>query len=91
MKNSAVLVIREVDLRVEPDNDLEVLALVGFDVHVLAGLQVRWNVDVEGLVAGEPEALGRLTWQVLQWHDAHAHEVRAVNAFVRLGNDGADA
>ena len=53
----------------------------------LAGLVA----DGEDLFAGEAERFGVLAGQELQGQDAHADEVRAVDALVALGDDEADA
>src|SRR5436190_18019901 len=47
--------------------------------------------DLEGLLAGQPERLPRLTVAVLQRQDAHADQVGAMDAFVGLRDDRADA
>ena len=47
--------------------------------------------DVEGLAARQAQRRGALTGQELERQDAHAHEVGAMDALVRLGEDGADA
>lgn len=91
VQDAPVPVVGQIDLGVEPDEHLELLALVGAHLDVLARVHRRRQLDVVGLVAGEPETVGRLAGQVLQRHDAHADEVRAVNALVRLGYDGPDA
>ena len=47
--------------------------------------------DVELLAAGQAERLGVLAGQELERQDAHADQVRAVDALVGLGEDGANA
>src|SRR5690606_25677756 len=47
--------------------------------------------DVVGLLAGEPQRLGVLAVLELERDDAHADEVRAVDALEALGEDGPHA
>src|SRR5699024_11099356 len=54
-------------------------------------VELRDAFDGEGLGAVEPERLSRLAGGELQRQDAHADEVRAVDALEALSDDGLDA
>src|SRR6185437_16790755 len=48
-------------------------------------------VDVIALESGEAERAARLAVHELQWQDAHADQVRAMDPFERFGDYGANA
>ena len=69
-------------LRVEPKGGLKLLARVGGNLDVHAGLDVLELGQVDGvlLVSGQPEGICILPRLEAQWDDAHAHKVAAVDA-----------
>src|SRR6185437_5732775 len=72
----------------------------GDDCEQLAAgeLRVEHGTQLSGLIADavdlfpcELQRLGVLSREELQWEDAHADKVGAMNALVAFGNDEADA
>src|SRR5438309_9418229 len=63
----------------------------GRDLEVLPRLDAFQAADRVALVPAQAERLGALAWRELQWQDAHAHKVRAVNALEALRDYGAYA
>src|SRR5450759_3278896 len=51
----------------------------------------RHALDAEPLAAGQADRGAALPGQELEWQDAHPNQVRTVDPFVALGDDGADA
>src|SRR5579859_4970450 len=94
MQNSAVLVVVEFLRRIDAQTRLEfgLLAIVGrgYDLDRLGGALVQAH-HLETLPARQPEALRTLAVLVLQWQDAHADQIRPVNALEALGDDGLHA
>src|SRR4051812_31212943 len=88
--NEVVLLLRRVDAHDRGELLLPAVLARRGDLHVLRALRAQAD-DVERLVALEAQALGGFARLELQRHDAHADQVRAVNALVALGDHGTDA
>ena len=95
VKNSAVAVVldfhRGVDAAGGDEVDFVAVSLAGGDFHSLTRLQGVIESDLEGLGAVEVERLAAFAFPVLEWQDAHADQVRAVDTLEALGDDAADA
>src|SRR3546814_7119960 len=96
MQDAAVLVVVDLVERIDAAQHLDGLRrTVGpGDRHrqLHARLEARGDArDVELLAAVEAERLAGGARQELQRHDAHADEVRAVDALVALGDHRLDA
>src|SRR5687768_13372318 len=93
MKNAAVLVVEDLLRRIDPHarHELDARVVAATRAHRDAAVAARSlehclfdALDVEGLFAGDPEAVGVVAGAELQGEDSHADEVRAVDALVAL-------
>src|SRR5690606_37328442 len=94
LQDAAVAVVVGLTRGVDAYDRVELHAGVGGDLHRAGGgavVQLGHAGDGEGLLAGQAEGVGRVALRELQRQDAHADEVRAVDALVGLGDDGLDA
>src|SRR5581483_9452494 len=92
-EDSAAAVVFGLDGCVDARASLEGLA-IGMDFHArfAAGVDRGGDAfDSERLVAGEAERFAILSVDELEWKNAHADEVRAMDALETFGDDGADA
>jgi hypothetical protein len=90
-QNAAVLVVVEFLRRVDTATDAEHLhrSISGDRSYGQRGTRahcIAHSVDCDRLEAGEPERLTRLTVRELAWNDAHANEIRSMNALEALGD-----
>src|SRR5262245_27224341 len=99
LQDAAVAVVLGLVGRVDADLGVELDRLAvgapGADLDGAAGLErfavELGDLDVEGLVAGEAEALRALALRELERQDAHADQVRAVDAREALRDRGPPA
>ena len=84
VEDPAVFVVGQLQLRVEPHQDRELLPGVGVDLHGQAGREDGGKLDVELLLAGEAEGESSLAGEVLERDDAHPHQVTPVDPLVAL-------
>src|SRR5262245_59427408 len=96
LQDAAVAVVIDLDRRVEPrghhQRSARAVGPLHLDRHVLARLELaRKAADRERLAPGEARGLGARARLELQRQDAHADQVRAVDALVALGDRGAYA
>ena len=84
-------VVGELEVRVEADDDGELLASICPHLHLHPGSQLGRQVDVELLPSAQPQAVCVLAGEELQGDDAHPHQVAAVDALVALCQHRLDA
>src|SRR5881394_3358564 len=89
-------VVIHLDRRIDPHDHADVLRGAVLAANAQRYLLSRTKTaadagDVEGLAAVEAEGLSVDSFLELQREDAHADEVRAVDALETLRNHGADA
>ncbi len=65
-------------------------ARLAFTVTSASGLMSAGTSDVEDFGAVESQRLAALAFLEFQRQHSHPHQVRAMDAFVRNGNDGPD-
>lgn len=70
-----------------PHNDLD----TDLDLQHLSGRELVGDVYGVGLGPGQPQGLCSLSREVLEWNDAHPHQVTAVDTLVALGNHRLDS
>src|ERR671910_587195 len=92
LQDAAVAQVLDLDRRVHAGLDLELFGLAVVarspDGQLGAGRDLCETRDVEGLSAGQTQGVGALAFRKLEGEDAHADQVRAVNALEALGDDG---
>ena len=99
LQNSAVLVVLHLLRSIDAHSRVELHhCAVGFGrahLHRLTRSEVLQHVshsdDVERFLTGQAIGFGRLVVEKLQRQDAHAHQVRAMDALEALGQHGAHA
>src|SRR5688572_10972803 len=93
-QDAAVAVVVELDGAVDAAGHLEdrrgAVVRVRGDLHPRPGLDRGDTPDRVRLAPAEAELVRVLAGQELQRQDAHADEIRPVDALEALGNDGAD-
>ena len=70
-----------------PHNDLD----TDLDLQHLSCRELVGDVYGVGLGPGQPQGLCSLSREVLEWNDAHPHQVTAVDTLVALGNHRLDS
>ena len=94
LEDASVAEVAHIDRSVQARDGGDVhggpIGAVNGHVHILVWMQRAFEMDVEGLGAGQSERLRTFTTLELQWEDPHADKVGPVDAFVTLGDDGLD-
>lgn len=88
LQNAAVLEVFNLNVGIQTDLYLELLACVGTNLQNLANLQVtalKWNIVV--LLAGQANRFGGPATGELGRQNAHSNKVASMNSFKALSND----
>lgn len=91
LENTTVLEVSDFNIGIESDLNLEGLASAGGDVEDFVDLEsTSLEINVESFLTVQAEGISVLSVDEFSGENTHTDQVRSVDSFVALSNDGLD-